>query len=81
MARKTSPSPAQLSLSSTNAADDLERLGWTDNDVLYTLGAAGSPDLTLNTAYRLAEALGDSMRSCANRLSTIKPSASGSSPS
>ncbi|MCQ4622676.1 bifunctional [glutamine synthetase] adenylyltransferase/[glutamine synthetase]-adenylyl-L-tyrosine phosphorylase [Corynebacterium sp. CCUG 70398] len=60
MARKTSPSPAQLSLSSKNAAEDLERLGWIDNDVLYTLGAAGSPDLTLNTAYRLAEALGDS---------------------
>lgn len=34
-------------------------MGWSDDDVLYTLGGSGNPDNTLNTAFRLAEALGD----------------------
>ena len=59
MARKKSPSPAQLALTGKTAAEDLERLGWSDDDVLYTLGGSGNPDITLNTAFRLAEALGD----------------------
>lgn len=59
MARKKSPSPAQLALTGKTAAEDLERLGWSDDDVLYTLGGSGNPDNTLNTAFRLAEALGD----------------------
>ena len=59
MARSSSPSPAQLALTGANAAEDLEKLGWSDNDVLYTLGGSGNPDLTLNTSFRLAEALGD----------------------
>ena len=57
MVRKASPSPAQLALSGKTAAEDLDRLGWNDNEVLYTLGGSGNPDLTLNTAFRLAEAL------------------------
>ena len=59
MARSSSPSPAKLALTGANAAEDLEKLGWSDNDVLYTLGGSGNPDLTLNTSFRLAEALGD----------------------
>lgn len=61
MPRNSTPSPAQLALTGKNAAEDLEKLGWmatADNEVLYTLGASGSPNLTLNTAYRLADALG-----------------------
>ena len=60
MARSSSPSPAQLALTGPHAAEDLEKLGWTHNDILYTLGGSGNPDLTLNTSFRLAEALGDS---------------------
>ena len=50
------PSPATLGLTRPTAAEDLARLGW-DNadslDLLWTLAAAGDPDLALNTLMRV----------------------------
>ncbi|MDK8763159.1 bifunctional [glutamine synthetase] adenylyltransferase/[glutamine synthetase]-adenylyl-L-tyrosine phosphorylase [Corynebacterium sp. MSK218] len=52
------PSPATLGLTRPTAAEDLAQLGW-DNaeslDVLWTLAAAGDPDMALNTLMRVVD--------------------------
>ncbi|MEX3504499.1 bifunctional [glutamine synthetase] adenylyltransferase/[glutamine synthetase]-adenylyl-L-tyrosine phosphorylase [Corynebacterium sp. LK2510] len=59
MSRRDTPSPASLGLIGERAADDLERLGWDDPQLLDTLSRAADPTLALNTAVRLADALGE----------------------
>ena len=59
MARRETPSAAALGLTGARAAQDLEDLGWDDTALLRALGSAGDPNLALNTAVRLAAALGD----------------------
>ncbi|WP_115686123.1 bifunctional [glutamine synthetase] adenylyltransferase/[glutamine synthetase]-adenylyl-L-tyrosine phosphorylase [Corynebacterium senegalense] len=59
MARRHSYSPASLGLTGPRAAEDLERLGWHDPAILGTLASAADPNLALNTAVRLADALGE----------------------
>lgn len=54
----TVPSPATLGLTRANAAADLAELGWNNLqsvDLLWTLAAAGNPDLALNTLIRIYE--------------------------
>ena len=52
------PSPATLGLTRPTAAEDLAHLGW-DNaeslDLLWTLAAAGDPDMALNTLMRVVD--------------------------
>lgn len=58
--RSSIPTPRALGLMHPKAADDLADLGWNDErhvDVLWTLAAAGDPDLALNNVIRLADAL------------------------
>lgn len=57
--RRPTPSPAALGLTGPRAASDLQRLGWEDPDLLEALGAVAAPNLALNTAVRLADALGE----------------------
>ena len=52
-------SPAKLGLTSPRAAEDIEGLSLGDDASLYTLAGAGDPDLALNNAHRLHDALGD----------------------
>ena len=52
-------SPAKLGLTSPRAAEDIEGLSLDDDASLYTLAGAGDPDLALNNAHRLHDALGD----------------------
>ena len=62
VAKRTVPSPATLGLTGPHAAEDLEWLGWANDDsveLLWTLAGAGDPDMTLNTLRRLMTALGD----------------------
>ena len=58
--RSDVPSPRVLGLRRERAVEDLEMLGWTGPEhtsLLWTLAAAGSPDLALNNFVRLVEAL------------------------
>lgn len=52
-------SPAKLGLTSPRAAEDIEELSLIDEASLYTLAGASDPDLALNNAHRLFDALGD----------------------
>ncbi|WJY97979.1 bifunctional [glutamine synthetase] adenylyltransferase/[glutamine synthetase]-adenylyl-L-tyrosine phosphorylase [Corynebacterium fournieri] len=52
-------SPAKLGLTSPRAAEDIEELSLDDDASLYTLAGSSDPDLALNNAHRLHEALGD----------------------
>ena len=49
--------PAKLGLTSPRAADDLAELGFDTEELAYTLAGAADPDLALNNAYRLHDAL------------------------
>lgn len=51
-------SPAKLGLTSPRAAEDIEELSLIDEASLYTLAGASDPDLALNNAHRLFDALG-----------------------
>ena len=51
-------SPAKLGLTHPRAAEDLEELSLLDDASLYTLAGSGDPDLALNNARRLHDALG-----------------------
>lgn len=54
----TVPSPATLGLTRANAAADLEELGWNNSqsvELLWTLAAAGNPNLALNNLIRIYE--------------------------
>ena len=51
-------SPAKLGLTHPRAAEDLEELSLLDDASLYTLAGSGDPDLALNNARRLYDALG-----------------------
>lgn len=58
--RRRVPSPASLGLSRSSASDDLNRLGWYDEDhlpVLNVLASTGDPDRALNAVVRLVETL------------------------
>lgn len=60
--RSTLPSPAKLGLYGSHAMEDLTELGWTTPecaDSLWTLSAAGDPDLALNGLIRLTRALAE----------------------
>ena len=52
-------SPAKLGLTSPRAAEDIEELSLDDDASLYTLAGSSDPDLALNNAHRLFDALGD----------------------
>ena len=49
--------PAKLGLTSPRAAEDLAELGFDAEELGYTLAGSADPDLALNNAYRLHEAL------------------------
>ena len=49
--------PAKLGLTSPRAAEDLAELGFDTEELAYTLAGAADPDLALNNAYRLHDAL------------------------
>ena len=51
-------SPAKLGLTSPRAAEDIEELSLIDEASLYTLAGTSDPDLALNNAHRLFDALG-----------------------
>lgn len=51
-------SPAKLGLTSPRAAEDIEELSLYDEASLYTLAGSSDPDLALNNAHRLFDALG-----------------------
>ncbi|WP_291314207.1 bifunctional [glutamine synthetase] adenylyltransferase/[glutamine synthetase]-adenylyl-L-tyrosine phosphorylase [Corynebacterium sp. UBA2622] len=59
MARREIASPSALGLTGARAAQDLEDLGWDNPALLEVLSHVGAPNLALNTAVRLADALGD----------------------
>ena len=60
--RSAIPSPATLGLSRATATADLQQLGWTTEEhvpLLWSLAAAGDPNLTLNTLVRICRSLED----------------------
>ncbi|WJY68474.1 bifunctional [glutamine synthetase] adenylyltransferase/[glutamine synthetase]-adenylyl-L-tyrosine phosphorylase [Corynebacterium auris] len=58
-ARRNTRSLAALGLTGPRAAEDITALDWQDTELVDVLGDAADPNLALNTAVRLAEALGE----------------------